>query len=323
MTNTLHAQAQAREVEKKTEAAAIARAAAVESLSAMVDEPRRVWQAAVDLVKKYIPAANAYVANIVEDEEPDRATGDAEAGDGAVEEGGKGAASEDEEGEEGDVGMGSAILALLVGSRSAAGTEGEEAEEGEEAAGRGAEEEGMEGGATSERSAFRQADYSTKLLSYVAASSGQEFMTKVELRRRPVAAAGSEGQSPRDMTGEGGAAADAVVPATFRILDEHLPLLEVGRGWVLHFTRAVDDTVQSGVEQMGAAAPLVCQQAVADACPSPLSHATAALTMQPRHSRIFPNQCTHARADTHTQHSSTPTTHILDILGILFHRSPP
>lgn len=57
-------------------------------------------------------------------------------------------------------------------------------------------------------------DYSQKLLRYVAASTGQEFMTKLELRRPKAAEDESvEGQEP--------------TPITFKILDEHIPLLEV------------------------------------------------------------------------------------------------
>lgn len=62
-------------------------------------------------------------------------------------------------------------------------------------------------------------DYSSKLLRYVAASPGQEFMTQLELRRpKPAdedAAAAEEGRQPEQ------------VPVTFKILDEHMPLLEV------------------------------------------------------------------------------------------------
>lgn len=62
-------------------------------------------------------------------------------------------------------------------------------------------------------------DYSAKLLRYVAASPGQEFMTQLELRRPKPAeedAAAEGGQQPQQ------------VPVTYRILDEHMPLLEVG-----------------------------------------------------------------------------------------------
>jgi hypothetical protein len=66
-------------------------------------------------------------------------------------------------------------------------------------------------------------DYSAKLLRYVAASPGQEFMTQLELRRPKPAeedAAAEGGQQPQQ------------VPVTFRILDEHMPLLEVGHSCV-------------------------------------------------------------------------------------------
>jgi hypothetical protein len=66
-------------------------------------------------------------------------------------------------------------------------------------------------------------DYSAKLLRYVAASPGQEFMTQLELRRPKPAeedAAAEGSQQPQQ------------VPVTFKILDEHMPLLEVSCAWV-------------------------------------------------------------------------------------------
>jgi hypothetical protein len=57
-------------------------------------------------------------------------------------------------------------------------------------------------------------DYSKKLLQYVAASKGQEFMTKLQLKRP--AAADDDSPTPAEQA-----------PITFKILDEHMPLLEV------------------------------------------------------------------------------------------------
>lgn len=72
-----------------------------------------------------------------------------------------------------------------------------------------------DGGAEGARSAVPPLpDYSKKLLQYVAASKGQEFMTKLQLKRPPAA------------DDDSGAPADPA-PITFRILDEHMPLLEV------------------------------------------------------------------------------------------------
>jgi hypothetical protein len=52
-------------------AAAAERRAAVEQLAAMMDEPPKLWQAAVELVKTYTAAGGVYVAQIVSEEEPD------------------------------------------------------------------------------------------------------------------------------------------------------------------------------------------------------------------------------------------------------------
>ncbi len=227
--------AQAREAAKKLDATLAARAAAVQSLACMVEEPREVWQAAVDLVKRYIPAANAYVANIVEDEEPDHAPGDEEAAEGGEADG---TGSDDEEGgASGDGDGGAAPLPLANGTLLAVltvaggdGKGGGAAEEGEgegaerAAEGEGAGEEDGDGGAAAQP----RPDYSDRLLSYVAASAGQEFMTKVELRRWPAREGGQGGEEGDGMASQrDGAAAAAAVPVTFRVLDEYLPLLEV------------------------------------------------------------------------------------------------
>lgn len=216
----LRMQAHAREAAQKAEAAAASRAAAIGSLAAMADEPHKVWQAAVDLVKKHIPSANVYVANIVDDEDADCAPGTA--ADGGADADADGAASDDEDG-------GAALLALL-GDGRVGGGEGEDGEGGGEGEGEGADgaaDGGAAGGGRGEggEDAQLQPDYSSKLLSYVAASAGQEFMSKLELRRRPAAAAG--GDEAEAAGSASGGAVTAPVPVTFRILDEHLPLLQV------------------------------------------------------------------------------------------------
>lgn len=70
-------------------------------------------------------------------------------------------------------------------------------------------------------------DYSNKLLRYVAASPGQEFLTSMQLQR-PRAADDEVGQQQQQQgSGSGSDAERQTVPVTFRVLDERLPLLEV------------------------------------------------------------------------------------------------
>jgi hypothetical protein len=180
----------------------------------MAEEPRRVWQAAVDLIQKQIPGVSAYVANIVGAEEPEQQiAGDDEGAAGADD------AAEEEAG--GRPRAAAGVMLLLAGSGAAAhDVAGEEAE----GAGESGDTSGGEGAEDGEHPGAEQLarpDYSSKHLSYVAASPGQEFMTKLELRRRAAAADGSDG-APADGSAEG-----VTAPVTFRILDEHLPLLEV------------------------------------------------------------------------------------------------
>jgi hypothetical protein len=138
------------------------------------------------------------VANIVDDEQPDYALPeDAEAD---VE-------TEDES------------------TAAAAGDNAEAAEDGGAAEGEGdqeAEEAAADGEAGSSSSSSSSSiagppDYSTKLLRYVAASPGQDFLKSVELRRPKRA---EEDSSDAEHKPE-------PVPVTFRVLDEGLPLLEV------------------------------------------------------------------------------------------------
>jgi hypothetical protein len=192
----------------------------------MVDEPRKVWQAAVDLVKRTLPAVNAYVANIVEDEPPVAGGGEA-GGGGAPGEGGTAAEGEAETADAGGE-PGAAAAEMLAALTLAAPAGGG----GEGPSGGDAGEDGGEAGAVEEGDDVEHGakpalppDYSNCLLSYVAASTGQEFMTRLELRRRPVALGSGSHEAA-----EGAAGAQAVTPETFRLLDEHLPLLEVRVG---------------------------------------------------------------------------------------------
>jgi hypothetical protein len=193
-------QAQEHAADKLAAAAQSARSAAVEDLTRMVEEPRKLWQAAVDIISKFTSATGVYVASIVDEEQPDWSPPeDMENPD----------AETDDEGP-------SATL------------EGDDVEgaAGEEAAGEGetAEAEAEEAAAVPQAQA--RPEYSRKLLTYVAACSGQEHVCEVELRRPPPPAEDSDRLE-----------APAQTPVTFRVLDELIPLLEVsiwGTAEVLH-----------------------------------------------------------------------------------------
>jgi hypothetical protein len=138
------------------------------------------------------PAA-VYVANIVDDEQPDYSL--PEDADADVE-------TEDES-------------ASAPAGESGEPAEGEGAAEGD--GNQEAEEAAADGEAGSSGSSSGPPDYSTKLLRYVAASPGQDFIKSLELRRPKRAEEDSnEGEHNPEP-----------VPVTFRVLDEGLPLLEV------------------------------------------------------------------------------------------------
>jgi hypothetical protein len=100
---------------------------------------------------------------------------------------------------------------------AAEGEGGEGAAEGEEEAGEAEDADAAESGASS--SSGGAPDYSSKLLRYVAASPGQDFLKALELRRPKRSEEDSDAETKLEP-----------VPVTFRVLDERLPLLEV-RGW--------------------------------------------------------------------------------------------
>jgi hypothetical protein len=145
----------------------------------------------------------AYITTIVDEEQPDWAPPDNSAVDADPETGDEAASGGGGDGE----------------ADAAAAEEGGDNEEGAD----GDADGGGEGGNSS--GSAGPPNYSAKLLRYVAASVGQEFMTALELRRRaePPQSQGGDGSE-----GEGGQQqAEEPVPVTFRILDEHMPLLEV------------------------------------------------------------------------------------------------
>lgn len=92
---------------------------------------------------------------------------------------------------------------------------GEGAAEGEENAG---DADAAAEGEAGSSSSGAPPDYSNKLLRYVAASPGQDFLKSLHLRRpkRPEDDSSSEAEQKPEP-----------VPITFRVLDERMPLLEV------------------------------------------------------------------------------------------------
>jgi hypothetical protein len=190
----------------------------VDALALLRGEPALIWRAAADLVRRHTSAGSAYVAQVLDPAEPEWAppeegeegagaeTDDDEAAGGAG--WGKRAAAPGAalcwrpaccraaglgRTPRSLLGPGSpsaslacqaAELALLVPCSAAAKAEGEEeGEEQEQAEGEQAEgEEGEEGGGP--RAALPlKPDYSRKVLAYVAASRGQEWLVGRQLRR--------------------------------------------------------------------------------------------------------------------------------------------
>ncbi|KAF8057245.1 RSP2 [Scenedesmus sp. PABB004] len=188
--------ARAAEAAAAAAAAEAARRTAVAGLAALVAEPALLWSTTVQLVKRHTSAGAAYVAAIVDEERPDWAP----PGEGEAD-----AESEDEAG----------------GAEPGAGGDGDDGggdgERDEADGGGGGAGEGGEGGGPP--GLPPPPDYAGKLLRYVAASAGQEFMTTLTLRR----------PAPEDGDA-GGAARPEAGPVTFRLLDEHVPLLQARAG---------------------------------------------------------------------------------------------
>eukprot|EP00775_Hariotina_reticulata_P001846 gene1846-2179_t len=184
--------AQELDEQARKDAAEQARRMAIEGLAAMDSQPHELWATAVHLVKQFTSAAGVYVANIIDEEQPDwqppeDPEADVESQDEADHSGGAEPGAQD----------------MQRGGPAAAA----DAEEQQAVA--------SDGGAEGARSAIPPLpNYSKKLLQYVAASKGHEFMTKLQLKRPP--AADDDSGAPAEQA-----------PITFKILDEHVPLLEV------------------------------------------------------------------------------------------------
>lgn len=110
-------------------------------------------------------------------------------------------------------------VATLCHVIAAEGEGGEAAAEGEEEAGEAGDADAAANGDAGSTGSSGPPDYANKLLRYVAASPGQEFVKTLELRRPQKAEDDSDGEQKPEP-----------VPVTFRVLDERLPLLEV-RSW--------------------------------------------------------------------------------------------
>jgi hypothetical protein len=180
-----------------------ARRADVDALALLRGEPALIWRAAADLVRRHTSAGSAYVAQVLDPAEPEWA---------APEEGEEGAGAETDDDE---AAGGASLAALALGwaaggaasvlldgwvpvacpaarlslpslprRAAAAKAEGEEEGEGEgQAEAEQAEgEEGEEGGEPKVALPLKP-DYSRKVLAYVAASRGQEWLVGRQLRR--------------------------------------------------------------------------------------------------------------------------------------------
>jgi hypothetical protein len=147
-------------------------------------------------------------------------------------------------------------VATLCHVIAAEGESGEAAAEGEEEAGEAGDADAAANSDAGSTGSSRPLDYANKLLRYVAASPGQDFVKTLELRRP---------QKAEDDSSDGGQKPDPV-PVTFRVLDEKLPLLEV-RSWCwmqLHArpTSAVAEFDSRPVQQCRASS----QASTSDAC---------------------------------------------------------
>lgn len=188
-----HQQVQAQELKKDQEAAVTLRSAAIQTLAVLCDEPKNAWQLAVDLVQKYTAAAGAYVANIVDEEEADWVPPEDPEADVETDDEGEEPAKDGEDGN---------------------AEQQEDADQTQAADSQETDEQQAPSPPTPARP-----DYARKLLSYVAASAGQEFVTSIDLHRPAPAI---------DDTGNNDGAVPVEQPAaTFKILDELTPLLQV------------------------------------------------------------------------------------------------
>lgn len=177
-------------VEQTQKAYEAEKAASLEELASTVAEPRVLWEKAIAIVTQYTSAKNAYVATVVDAEEPDWVP--------------------PEDMENPDV-------------ETDDEADGPKAAEGEGGDAPPAEEAPAEGGEGGEAAAPkpkipRKADYSKKLLSYVAANASQAFVVNTDLARPPPPPEDADPDNPVPVE----------QPAvTFRILDEQVPMIEV------------------------------------------------------------------------------------------------
>mmetsp|Transcript_34733 Transcript_34733/g.103036 ORF Transcript_34733/g.103036 Transcript_34733/m.103036 type:complete len:669 (-) Transcript_34733:669-2675(-) len=194
----LEAEQRAADERKSAEAA---RRDAVEALAAMRAEPQALVAKALELIASNTSAGSAYAAAVADPEEPDWVPPE-DPEDPAANE------SDDEPdptppddaeggGEGGD--------APAAADDEAAGGDADAPAEGEDSGDVAAK-------------VARPVDYSMKYLSYMAATSGQEFMKTMELRRPGPPPEDAPEDAPEDYEPE-------PMPYTFRILDERQPML--------------------------------------------------------------------------------------------------
>jgi hypothetical protein len=203
-----HAAAEAR----AQAASAAARAASLQGLASMRCEPAAAAAAAVQMIKTYTSAGAAYVAVVAEPQPKDWQQPPPLASEGDTHD----EASDEEGGDDGADNAEDGAGAGAAGDESAAGTAGD-------------------GTTTTSTSSGPPPDTSRKLLRYIAASKGQEFMMHTELQRSSNQAAvagmqGKLGDSSSSISSSGGGDThppEAQQPVSFRVLDERLPVLVV------------------------------------------------------------------------------------------------
>lgn len=161
-------------------------------LSQTLDEPRVLLQKAVDLIVKFTAAGAAYAATVAEPEEPDWVYPEDPEDPAAAE-------SDDE-----------------ADPPPPAPPPEDGEEPAPEADAPPAEDEGEDIEGAGKKKVQKLLDYSKKYLSYLAATSGQEFMLTTELHRPPPPPEDDPEAKPEP------------TPFTFRILDERRPMIYAG-----------------------------------------------------------------------------------------------
>lgn len=179
--------AKERQLQRAAEEEAAKRQQDLSDLSRCTDGLSTLWKTGIEVTRKLTSAGSVYVAVVTEPDEPDATLPEDDV-------------ETDDENE---------LATAPAGTDAAAeATEGGEPTGGE-----------AEAAAAATPAPRKRVDYTKAVLSYVAASAGQEFVTEVVLRRpAPPAEEGEEAAA---------AATAELPPVTFRLLDEQLRTLAV------------------------------------------------------------------------------------------------